>query len=368
MNSAVKSLGLFSNAPRGWIISRGQDLIWLQGSVLAGIGLMILFLSLPGLNSANYGAAHPAVILLLIWGATLDGPHVFATYARTYFAPDEKSKAGLPSNFAWSWLLLGPSVAVLDHFLFTPSPSVVGSSGILFKCFLSFAFLWAYYHLIRQHYGIMMLYRRKESVKDDSNLDTWFLWMASLYPFLRFGLSQRFISSGLPQLVPDNLLVFARSGLDIAFVLAMGAWLGLWLANRKMNPRPLGPKHMFLLIVVVFHFLVFAFLTNLLVIAAVLTIFHDLQYHRIVFLYEKGNNRLPMQSVFRYVTLGALFGLSWYGLRLMGAAVASSFLLCNILLGLGWCVAFHHYYVDARIWRVRHTPNVASSLDRGATT
>ena len=40
----------------------------------------------------------------------------------------------------------------------------------------------------------------------------------------------------------------------------------------------------------------------------------------------------------------------------------------NVLLGLGWGVALHHYYVDGRIWRVRKQAQVGAALDRGAAS
>ena len=43
----------------------------------------------------------------------------------------------------------------------------------------------------------------------------------------------------------------------------------------------------------------------------------------------------------------------WYGARVLGAHLAGAGLVRNVLLGLGWGVAFHHYLVDGRIWRTR---------------
>ncbi len=51
-----------------WIISRSQDLIWFQGSVIVGLILLLLFVLLPDLDSANYSVVHPAVLILLVWG------------------------------------------------------------------------------------------------------------------------------------------------------------------------------------------------------------------------------------------------------------------------------------------------------------
>lgn len=68
----------------------------------------------------------------------------------------------------------------------------------------------------------------------------------------------------------------------------------------------------------------------------------------------------------RYLGWGILLGTIWYGPRVMGVALSGSSLIRNLLLGFGWGVAFHHYYVDSRIWRVRRTPSIAEALDRGA--
>ena len=56
----------------------------------------------------------------------------------------------------------------------------------------------------------------------------------------------------------------------------------------------------------------------------------------------------------------------WYGPRVLGAHLAGPGLLRNVLLGVGWGVAFHHYLVDARIWRLRRAPAVARAIDGGA--
>jgi hypothetical protein len=235
----------------------------------------------------------------------------------------------------------------------------------MFRHFLVLAYLWAYWHLIRQHYGFMVLYRRKAGESQD-NLDTAFLWIGSLYPFLYFSFGDAYIRSGLPSVIPADWFGGARIVLDIAFAVSMLGLLGYRLAQQCERPLRIGPKHLFLIIVVGFHILVFRLLDNLLVITATLTIFHNLQYHRVVWQYERGHGRMPMGSLRRYLGIGIFFGLLWYGPRTIGVAVAETDLLRNILLGLGWGVAFHHYCVDARIWRVRRTPEVARALDVGA--
>ncbi|MFO0970267.1 MAG: hypothetical protein U0793_32360 [Gemmataceae bacterium] len=134
----------------------------------------------------------------------------------------------------------------------------------------------------------------------------------------------------------------------------------------RVEPFQPGPKHLFLAVVLVFHCAVFAFLDNLLTITATLTVFHNLQYHRIVWQYERGHGRKPSGGLVPYLLLGILLGLVWYGPRVLGVALVQNDLARNVLLGLGWGVAMHHYLVDGCIWRVRRSKEVARALDEGA--
>ncbi len=348
-----------------WIISRNQDLLWFQGSVVAGCSLLLVFLAIPQLGAANYTVLHPAVLALLAWGVLFDGTHVFATYARTYFASDAQSRDGLPGNWSWMVLVIGPILALADYALCEPAPSLVGQAGSIFGHFLVGAYLWAYYHLIRQHYGFLVLYRRKS--KDTSGTaDALFLWVGSLYPFTRFSLSDAYLATGLPHVLPVAWLDTLVTSLDVAFaVFLLGMAIHFLNLSKSKQARP-APKHLFLLIVVGFHILVFASLDNLLTITATLTIFHNLQYHRIVWQYERGKNRLPLGNLRLYLGLGLLFGLLWYGPRTLGVAAVETDLIRNLLLGFGWGIAFHHYLLDSRIWRVRRRPEIATTLDKGA--
>jgi hypothetical protein len=350
-----------------WILSRGQDLLWFQGSVVAGLALLVVFRLAPPLDNASYGLDHPAVIALFLWGVLFDATHVWGTYARTYLAPDTASRAALPGRASWAIIGVGPLAALADHALFAPGPSQLASAGPLFRSFLVVAYLWGYYHLVRQHYGFLMLYRRRAGEDDarGARLDSLLLWAGCLYPYLRFSLSDAYLKSGLPSLVPASFAADLRAALDVTFAVVVAATIALMASGRVERLR-LGPKHLFLAIVIAFHGAVFGLLDNLLAITATLTIFHDLQYHRIVWQYERGLGRRPSGGLARYLGFGALLGLAWYAPRVLGVAAVRSDLARNVLLGFGWGVAFHHYYVDGRIWRVRRSRSVARALDQGA--
>lgn len=347
-----------------WLLSRRQDLLWLHGAALAGLLLLLLFRALPPLSAASYHPAHGAVLVLLLWGVLFDGTHVMGTYARSALARDATSRAGLPGPAALLLLLLGPALALVDARLFTPGPSVVGQAGLLFRGFLLTAYLWAFWHLVRQHYGFLVLYQRRAPARERPAFrwEQALLWLVATHPFLRYSLSPAYLRSGLPPLLPPSIVPALRVGLDVSSVL-IAALLLLLIA--RLRPR-LAPRHLLIAVVGALHAAVFAGLDNLLEITAALTIYHNLQYHRIVWRYERGLGRVPLGGLWRYLLAGVALGALWYGPRTLGVALCQSDLCRNALLGLGWGVAFHHYFVDGRIWRVRRAPALAQILDRPA--
>ena len=340
-----------------WICSARDDLIWFQGSVAAGL-LLLAFFVLLGDDHSGYGAGYPALVTVFLWGTLFDGTHVWATYARTYFAPDSGSRAQIPGSWSWLLLLVGPAIAI--------AAAETGSPA-LFRFFLLAAYLWAYWHLVRQHYGFLMLYRRRagETAARGARLDELILWSGCLYPFLRFSLGNAYAQSGLPQLIPGELLAGGRIALDIAFcILAIG--LLATALSQKVEKFTLGPKHLLMGLVISFHILVFSLLHSLLAILATLTIFHNIQYHRIVWMYERGLGRIPSGGVLRFLGLGLALGILWYGLRVFGVNQLGPSLAGNALMGLCWGVAFHHYLLDSRIWRLSRSPAVSRALSVAA--
>ena len=285
-----------------WIISRRQDLLWFHLSVLPALALGALFAFVAPDNLA----------LLCAWGVLLDGTHVFATYARSYLAGERE----LPGPGSFAIVLVGPAVALF----WRPA----------FPAFLLAAYSWAYWHLVRQHWGFVALYRRGRTTR----LGSW-LWLGCLWPFLRFGLTH---DTGLwrPFTVPPIAV-------DLAALAALVVLVVIRLGDRR--PLRLGPAHLYVAIVIALHILTFTFVRSLMPIMATLTLFHNLEYHRIVRHYQERRGRKS-----DYLLGGVIFGALWYLPRILGAAAAPP-LWRELLIGAGWGVAFHHYLVDARIWR-----------------
>jgi len=145
-----------------WIISARDDLIWFIGSVVSSY--LLLFLYVTGIL--------PLVPMAAMWAILIDAPHVFGTFSRTYFDRSEwKTRRRLMLG-SLLFFVVGPAM-------------VLAGLGITF---FFLAALWAYYHLVKQHYGFMVLYKKKNQdlAPVDNGLDRVFLLVAFNYPFVAF--------------------------------------------------------------------------------------------------------------------------------------------------------------------------------------
>src|SRR5918998_2590805 len=145
-----------------WIISGREDLVWFIGSVVSSYALFALYV----------GGVVPLVPMVAAWAILIDAPHVFATLSRTYFDREERRARG---RLLWGSLLFFAVGPVM----------VIAGLGLVF---FFLAALWAYYHLVKQHYGFMVLYKKKNNdlAPVDNALDRIFLMLAFTYPFVRF--------------------------------------------------------------------------------------------------------------------------------------------------------------------------------------
>src|SRR5258708_23054359 len=157
---------LAGRLPARWIISKREDLTWFIGSSL------VSYVAL-GLMAAGF----PVLPIQLIWFFLIDGPHVASTVTRTYFDRAERQKLGW---FLWlpvPLLLLGPAMAL------------AGQASLFFL----FAVAWQQFHIVKQHFGFMMLYKAKNKDRDRTDLlmDRWLLLSSLLIPLGMFVLRTR---------------------------------------------------------------------------------------------------------------------------------------------------------------------------------
>jgi hypothetical protein len=332
-----------------WIIGAKDDLVWFVGSVASSYLLFALYVS--GLL--------PLFPMLLGWAVLIDAPHVFGTFSRTYFDREERR--------ARKRLLWGS----LAFFAVGPLMVLAGAGAVFF--FL--AALWAYYHLVKQHYGFMVLYKKKNADLDraDNALDRAFILLAMTYPFVAFVARD-----------PDALrrvpaqLAGALSALSAALLAGVVAVAALWLGRqvqRALQGRPLNvPKYLLLAAAIPMHWVVL--LTPMpqqpIAVVAILTVYHNLQYHRLIWFHNRkyagarerhGAAELISRRLLYYLAFGVIFGL-WYQLprRLVGESYGPDALWTQLAAAFFWGYAFIHYHLDAHIWRVRRDPSVGQAL------
>ncbi|HYY59427.1 MAG TPA: hypothetical protein VE842_19020 [Pyrinomonadaceae bacterium] len=335
-----------------WIISAHDDMLWFIGSVASSYALFALYVK----------GVLPLVPMVAAWAILIDAPHVFGTYSRTYFDRTERR--------ARKRLLLGS----LLFFIIGPVMVLAGAGFVFF--FL--AALWAYYHLVKQHYGFMVLYKKKNNdlAPIDNALDRLFLMLAFTYPFVAFVARDPEAMARVPAQLQAGTDTLAILLLAATVVVAL-AWTGRQL-QRALGGQPLDvPKYLLLAAAIPMHWVVL--LTPMphkpIAIVAILTIYHNLQYHRLIWFHNKkystgddrreryGGAELISRRLIYYLAFGILFGL-WYQAprQYMGYTRGPATLATQLIASFFWGYAFIHYYLDSKIWRVRRDPSVGKAL------
>src|SRR5213593_1412394 len=247
-----------------WIINAREDSIWFIGSVASSYALLILYVS----------GALPLIPMVAGWAILIDAPHVFGTFSRTYFDRSEWNTRKRLLFGSLLFFVVGPAMVLLG-FGFT---------------FFFVAALWAYYHLVKQHYGFMVLYKKKNNdlAPVDNALDRLLLMFAFNYPFVAFIANDPNAMARVPPML--------RSGVNsVAMLLLVGTiglgvlWLGRQLQRAALRQTLDVPKYLLLAAALPMHWIVL--LTPMpnkpIAIVAILTIYHNLQYHRLIWFHNQ---------------------------------------------------------------------------------
>ena len=263
--------------PARWIVNRGVDLTLVIGSAAAGYVYLLL-----------YTALHVKISLLWwFWSVGFDGTHIFATASRTYFDAEARARDRK--------LLYG---SLLFFFSLGPLMVLAGQKGLL----ALLVGIWAYYHVIRQHYGFLVLYKVKnrDLLPIDNQLDRLFLGVMMIFPpFHRFFLhhpEELGIKLSFPQWEP-------------LFWVVVAATAAAWLA-RQVRRFPIDlPKYLLFAAIIPLHWLTFAFMSWQAAVPTV-TIVHNLQYHALVWFHNRNRyagRTVLSRSLGAYVAAALLF-------------------------------------------------------------
>jgi hypothetical protein len=271
--------------------------------------------------------------------------------------------------------------------------------------FFFVAALWAYYHLVKQHYGFMVLYKKKNAdlAPVDNALDRLLLLFAFNYPFVAFIARDPEAMARVPAALRGGVNGLA-SLLLVGTILLAVVWLGRQL-QRAITGEPLDvPKYLLLAAAIPMHWIVL--LTPMphkpIAIVAILTIYHNLQYHRLIWFHNQkytgraskpvapamangsssttpfdlrhryGVAELISRRLLYYIAFGIVFGLIYQGprqllgyfsLQTAGGAATEPPLPIQLGISFLWGYAFIHYYLDSKIWRIRRDPSVGKALN-----
>jgi hypothetical protein len=341
----------------GWIVSERADLLWFT---LGGAAAAYFFWAL-------WRFAHaPLLLLVAIWAIVFDETHGFATISRTYFDAEERAKRG-----RWLWgslaffFAIGP-VLILLHM---GDWLELGTE------------LWGYYHIFRQHYGFMMLYKAKNGDLNptDNRLDKIFFAAAFYYPFLTYPLHDKEAAELVPfPIQPHSGSLFEDILLFLLILITLvyaARQFQKWRAGLPLN----WPKQLLLAAAIPINYLLFRSAMPLLGVYAAATIFHNIQYHRLVWFYNQNRYGHDPDRARRF-GLATLINSRWLFYVATAALYAFIFdalprFVLRPTLGPGdvnlrnqLIFAFFaapgllHYWIDGHIWKVRSDPELREYL------
>ena len=326
--------------PAGWLRNPSFDFVFVVGIACLALctGLFVVF------NPATFAA------IFVVNGWLLGYHHVTSTYTRLVFDRDSISE----NRFLLTWLPLIVLGAVT-------AASVVFGAWILTTVYL----YWQWWHYTRQSYGVSRIYGRKAGLTPDR------LTTATVYAIPVWGIlyrsyqaPQEFIFSQLRVLpVPFWLVAIAAS----AAVTITAAWL-VRQAFAKTFATPLT-------LYMCSHLTIFAcgylLIDNISHGWLVLNVWHNSQYILTVWLFNNNRFRDGAHAKHRFLSYLsqrrnmmqyfavclALSTVAYWLLNLTISTVASLVAASLPLFAIVYqAINFHHYVVDAVIWKVRRKP------------
>lgn len=362
---------------QNWIRNPAFDLILVTGGAFFTLMIAAISFQTPVILP----------IFFWIWIIAFEGSHFWATFTRTYFdRVFRQSHKGL---------LVGSLVFFLFPFLAVLAEQA--SSNIAYKSVYGlFIFTWSLYHNARQHFGFTSIYCHKAGIEQElktSVVRALYLSIvpAQIYFFLNFKVTGVFslrslaqgnstllwILSDLPKLISVAALVYA---VKVAFQLF------------KERGKKSFPTINYILTCLVFYPGMFYFIApidlfiqdgsgaqKLMLIAIMNSLFHNIQYHAIVWHYGQErysrdqNSTYGMAKVFGSKTTGYLFfslvlgslfaGIVWFvgdWPNYAGSWANSHAFNWAYVLFFG--IIGHHFFLDQKIWRPSKQKDLKSYL------
>jgi hypothetical protein len=363
-----------------WIVSRKFDLAWFFSGAAVSLGVLALF----------FGARVPIVPLFWIWLLGFDGPHIGAAFTRTYFDREEWKTRPKMLLLSLLTFAIGPVFLALNLATGSQDP---------FLLYLGLATFYGYYHVVRQHYGFLALYkaRNRDFDKTDLRIDRWALYAGCWAPYFYFLLTHP-KARVLLHLSPGGPETWWEKGAVVLTLAVWGIALLAFAVRQVTRPRgaPRLPQTCYLLVTTLLYSMVYFLVAryepvyaasngpdqDFLLLSVVVVIFHNIQYLGLVWFHNR--NRYAARSEFgpagainRSVASYLIFCIVFSGLVYLSFAASTGVFpwihlglqtrwgpitFNQIGLCLWWGLALNHYYLDQKIWRIRGDHQLKKNL------
>lgn len=387
-----------------WLWTPKSDLLWNLLPFWLGFPLIAaLYLTRAGGTAPNEPgwvfsfAGRPVdvfVVAFILYGPLVDGPHLWATIARTYTDADEWA--------ARRWLFISSLLALLLGPVMILTPYVINAFVALPHEALNYGFIawswtfgtYALYHINKQHWGFVSLYKRKNGDSDarESRIDAWFFNTAIWVPYIAMFVAPW---DAAKQASASSSAIFAAC--HAVFLTLVVAYVGFQVVQWRKGVVRNGPKLVYMATILPLYYATFAFNPRVAAFWVLITSTgHCLQYHAVVWNYgtkkyaqkPAAERRLPhviFDNLWLYLVLGLLYALvtlqgpgantfKAFGSGVLQSSVfAHTFtfldqheraeLALKVLTAFISGVRLHHFYVDSKIWRVSKSPALAKNLD-----
>ena len=344
---------------KAWLADPVVEFIFILLPPFFCLGLIFFF---PDLfqNTSKISDAWWVILILLV-----DVAHVYSTLYRTYFHKEALSKHK-------NLLIVIPILAfVIGVFVYT-------SSTLMFWRLLAYL---AVFHFIRQQYGFMRLYARKDNnPKWMNRLDVYVIYLATVYPLLYWHLSD---SRNFNWFVAGDFLLFRVSYLNelahIIYLFSLALFflkeLYLIFILKQFN----FPKTVLIIGTIISWYFGIVYFNGDMVFTLLNVVSHGIPYMALVWLFSVKNERQIFQKSFvqklitqswgivfflvvifvlAYVEEGFWDTLLWhehkklYTLFYKFSITVSDKYLC-VIVPLLALPQITHYVIDGFIWKVR---------------
>jgi hypothetical protein len=310
--------------------------------------------------------------------------------------------------------VIGPAVIALPYLLRVTVGFPAGKEALTWLSWTRFFELYALFHIAKQHWGFVSLYKRKNADMSDereNRADALFFKTAIWLPYAAMLFAPWYVDfdgqpfSFLKAPIGAHTLGWCLHTACIVALVGLSAAYALFQVQQsRRGIARNGPKLAYMATVIGLYFITFSFSPLVATFWVAITGFgHCVQYHRVVWAYGSSKYARPVSGgaaaaslparIFSspglYVTLGVVFGIvtlqgplgisAQYALAraLEGTGLRSALSYLNghdfvelgariVAAAIGG-VRLHHFYVDSKIWRVSKSAALAKNLNVAAS-